>query len=579
MADEGTFVSVRLTDKNEGESFQTMLNERISSQFPSTLMPGGFYEQVELARYTSQTMCSAIMIVASGIILFVTLVVIFSNITNYIQEEMKHLGVLKAMGYKSNQIIGMLLLQFLSISGVTTLLGIGSSYVLFPFINTMLIAQTGIPYHVHFLFLPFIITMVTIGGTVTITVLLSASRIKKITPIMALRQGTKTHSFQKNHLPLERTNLPLSIALSLKTALLEKKQTIILSITMMILTLVVVFTSVMVENVIIDREVFINLIMGESVDSIIVVKEENEQELLQAIHEDERVKSYYLYHMLDVSHVGGTKLVTIVSDDFSKLKNQDMCIKGRFPKYENEVAIGIKYANDKGLHLGDEITISVSGKEQTYLISGLTQFASAIGKDCLMTRSGYQRLEHLTTITYYIQLQDEVDIDTFHTDMQNKLSTHLIDVINGKATYQGMLSEYITFVTMIVVGLIVLSTFIVSFVLYLLVRVMLNKKKREYGIMKAFGVTTKQLILQTAISFLPIQIIATGVGVVISCCIVNPLFSFMLSKIGIVICHFAIPVGMIIIVSICMIAVSFVLVCMLSRKIKKISPKELLMGE
>lgn len=199
-------------------------NERISSQFPSTLMPGGFYEQVELARYTSQTMCSAIMIVASGIILFVTLVVIFSNITNYIQEEMKHLGVLKAMGYKSNQIIGMLLLQFLSISGVTTLLGIGSSYVLFPFINTMLIAQTGIPYHVHFLFLPFIITMVTIGGTVTITVLLSASRIKKITPIMALRQGTKTHSFQKNHLPLERTNLPLSIALSLKTALLEKNR-------------------------------------------------------------------------------------------------------------------------------------------------------------------------------------------------------------------------------------------------------------------------------------------------------------------------------------------------------------------
>ena len=123
------------------------------------------------------------------------------------------------------------------------------------------------------------------------------------------------------------------------------------------------------------------------------------------------------------------------------------------------------------------------------------------------------------------------------------------------------------------------KTFIVSFVLYLLVRVMLNKKKREYGIMKAFGVTTKQLILQTAISFLPIQIIATGVGVVISCCIVNPLFSFMLSEIGIVICHFAIPVGMIIIVSICMIAVSFVLVCMLSRKIKKISPKELLMGE
>ena len=54
-------------------------------------------------------------------------------------------------------------------------------------------------------------------GAVALVVWLSAGRIRKIEPIVALRQGVLTHSFKRNHVPLERTGAPLQLALALKT--------------------------------------------------------------------------------------------------------------------------------------------------------------------------------------------------------------------------------------------------------------------------------------------------------------------------------------------------------------------------
>ena len=133
--------------------------------------------------------------------------------------------------------------------------------------------------------------------------------------------------------------------------------------------------------------------------------------------------------------------------------------------------------------------------------------------------------------------------------------------------------------TIIVIAVLVLSAIIVAFVLYLLVRTMLNNKKRDYGILKALGFTTKQLILQTALSFMPAIIISTVVGLVVCSLIINPLMSLFLSGIGIVKCTFDLPIGFIAAAGIGLILLSFGIACLLSLKIKKISPQALLVGE
>ena len=55
--------------------------------------------------------------------------------------------------------------------------------------------------------------------------------------------------------------------------------------------------------------------------------------------------------------------------------------------------------------------------------------------------------------------------------------------INVLTTVEGTASVYVKLMTIIVVAILVLSGIIVAFVLYLLVRTMLNNKLHDYGIM------------------------------------------------------------------------------------------------
>ena len=108
---------------------------------------------------------------------------------------------------------------------------------------------------------------------------------------------------------------------------------------------------------------------------------------------------------------------------------------------------------------------------------------------------------------------------------------------------------------------------------------MLNNKKQDYGILKSLGFTTKQLILQTALSFMPTIILSTVVGMIVSCLVINSLMALFFSSLGIVKCTFAIPVAFSVFGGIGLILLSFAMACLLSLKVKKIAPHNLLVGE
>lgn len=578
-APQSTLCSVRIADKSQSENYEAMLKNAVSSRYPSVRSVSNSYALVSQSRYISQMICSGIMSAMALFILLIALVVISSNIINYIQENMQNLGALKAVGYTSRQLIRSLLLQFLGLTLIFAAAGIGLSYCLFPFVNTMMISQTGIPYPVHFLPLPLLLTLLISCGTVAIAVWLSSRRIKKVEPIVALRQGVRTHNFKRNHIPLENTKAPLHAALALKTTFSGMKHNITVCITMLVLSLVLVFSGLMTENVIIDMTPFLNLIVGEMSDSCINVNAENEEDFLREMNTDRRVEKVYLYHSIEVRHVNGIGLIATICDDFSKADNQNVVFEGRFPKYDNEIALAAKYAREKNLEIGDEITITIDGRQATYLISGFTQISNNLGKDCLLTRSGYERLSSLQNTSYYLHLADGIDIDTFNSDVKEQFGNEINAAINVDSTIEGASTVYVTLMIVIVIAILILSAIVITFVLYLLVRTMIGNKKQDYGILKALGFTTGQLILQTALAFMPAMILSTIVGVTVCCFIINPLTALFLNSIGIVKCTFTVPVGFIAVMAIGLILYAFAIICLLSLKIKKISPRALLAGE
>ncbi len=571
--------SVRIRDRAQSEDYEASLKNAVSSRYPDIRMLSNSYTLVSSSRYISQMICAGIVSAMAFLVLLIALVVISSNVIHYIQENMKNLGALKAIGYKSGQIVLALLMQFVGITLITAFAGIGLSYVLFPAVNDMMISQTGIPYEVRFLILPFVITAVTAGGVVALAVWLAARRIKKIEPITALRQGVQTHNFRRNHVPLAATRAPLSLALALKTSLSGIKQNITVCITMLVLSLVVVFSGVMAENMIVDMEPFIQLIVGETADSCISVRIGAEDDILRWMREQECVEKVYLYHSGEVRHKGGIALMATMSDDFSDVNNQNVCIEGRFPKYENETAIAVKYAKEKGLKVGDEITLTAEGKEAEYIISGFTQTSNNLGKDCLLTRAGYEQMGEFQNADYYINLTEGTDIDAFNERVSSRFGEHINTSVNVLAVVEGSSAVYVSLMTLIVAAILVLSGIVVAFVLYLLVRTMLTSRKRDYGVLTALGFTTGQLILQTALCFMPAVMISTLIGIMVSAVVINPLTALFLKGIGIVKCTFAVPAGFITAAGLGLILFTFGIACLLSLGIKKITPRALLTGE
>ena len=579
FAPKATLCSVRLKDISRNLNTEAELKSIISNRFPNIRMASNCYDVVSQSRYISQTICSGIISAMAFFILLIALVIIISNIINYIRTNLKNLGVYKAEGYTSRQLICALLFQFTCIALLAAIAGAAFSYCIFPAINSMMILQTGIPYSIGFLPLPAIISLFILCGTVAVVTWFSVRRIKKIDVIAALNSCAKTHEFKRNRIALDKTKAPLNLALAFKTTLSGIKNNITACITMLVLSLVIVFSNLMTENVICDMTPFLNLIVGETADSCINVSTEIEDEFIQALKADSRVEKVYLYNSVNVSHEGGAELMATLCNDFSQVNNSAVVFKGRFPKYDNELALAAKYAKEKGFDIGDEIEITANGNTEKYLISGFTQITNFLGRDCLLTRKGYERLGTLTNLSYYINLTYGTDIDAFNEDIKEVFSGNINTVINIDDTVQSAAGVYVSLMTVIVIAILVLSVIIIAFVLYLLVRALLTDKMRDYGILKSLGFTSGQLIIQTALSFMPAIILSAVVGLFASALVINPLTALFLSGMGIVKCTFNIPFAFTAISGAGLILISFGIACLMSLRIKNIAPRNLFAGE
>ncbi len=571
-------VSIRLKDKFQSRKFREEMNDALMGKFPDLSIISNCYELLAVTRYVSQNICAAIISGMAFVIMLIALVVISSNVVNYIKENMQNLGALKAIGYTSRQLVSAQTAQFSGIAFASSVVGIVLSYTVFPYIVEMMDAQTGIPYSIKFL--PFLcaITIVVIVGAVALAVYLSARGVKKIEPIIALRQGIATHSFKKNHVPLDKTSAPINFALALKTTLSGAKQNVTMCVTMLVLSLILVFAGVMYKNVILDIDSMLNMVLGETADYAVVVDKSDEEEFVREMQGDDRIEKCHQFSQDYVVHKGVDLWVSF-SDDFSKMNNTEYVIEGRFPKYANEAAVGAKYARDRGLKIGGEITLSNKGKSFTYLITGYTQFANSLGEDCLLTNEGFEKITDSYSIVNYINLKEGTDIDEFDNEICERFGDKIIGTDKIQRYINEFFSVYTSLVTAIVVVILVLSVLIILFVLYLLVRMLLGNKKRDYGILKALGYTTKQLVLQTALSFMPTIIIGVVVGITVSTFMINPLFTLLLGGIGIVKCTFEVPILFNVIAGAGLILTAFTAACLMSLKVKKIAPRALLSGE
>lgn len=580
-----TVASIRVSDRERSSEIQGELTQALFEELPDAALAGTDYARNRVARYVAQSITAAILAAAVCFVLIVAMTVAASNAATHVHQSMPELGILKSVGYTGSSLIAAMIFQYVCIAAPASIAGAALAYTVFPELSNMMTAQTGIPYDAHFLSGPFAASCILCTAVIALCVWFAARRIRRIEPITALRSGVETHSFRRNHVPLGSSRLPLSIALSLKDCLNSPRRNITICVTMAALTLLIVFAATMTTNIVTDEDPILDLIGVERAHVMFSVAAADEDKLLEALGGDERVERYYLYHQdTQLGEPGGSGLSAVIIDDPDKLQNQKILYEGRLPIYDNEVAIGAKHALERGLAVGDTIDLGTGDNSKPYLIVGLSQGTNYLGDDAYLTREGYKRIESLDEVTYYIDLNginatDDAaaeDVDKFIEDLQEKLGNVPGTGMNQISWKNAMISVYVVAIQAIICVLAVLTILLTVLVMGLLTRTVLNTRMHEFGILKAIGYTTKNLVWQTLLSFMSVLIPAEVAGFVLWSLTANSIISLFMRSLGTMRCSFDIPAGLIAGLGIALLGFSLCIIALMAGRIRRVEPVTLL---
>jgi putative ABC transport system permease protein len=121
-----------------------------------------------------------------------------------------------------------------------------------------------------------------------------------------------------------------------------------------------------------------------------------------------------------------------------------------------------------------------------------------------------------------------------------------------------------------------ITVIIVILVLYLVIKTAILRRKREFGIQKAIGFTTLQIMNQLAFNFMPIISIGVVLGGIGGFFGLNPVFVAMVSGMGMAKTDFSAPIAWSVMVCAALIILAYGVSMLIAWRIRKISAYSLI---
>lgn len=573
---------------------------------------------------------SAIVLAFSLIIVLVVMVVIKFRINNHIETQMHNIGALEAMGYTPAQIKWSIALEFFIIGIAGVLMGVFASYAILNGLSSIISDSMGIPWQIGFHPLPDFISAAVILAAILFVAQRAAAKAARLTPITALRGGLTTHSFSKNHFPLDKTRGPLSLILALKSMFFQPGSYFMIALIFMGVSFASSFALISYWNMGISDDMVIKMTGFEVSDSTVyVAKHASYDGVRTLIEQMPEVEQTSLFESGTVE-INGEMLSCYLSDDFSRLRNIET-YEGALPRYDNEIVITGIIARAMGKTVGDTITVSYGDVSAEYLICGLSQSISNFGRQSFLSLEGMKRLvPSYQPNSIQVYLKEGSDVGEFIRNTEASfpvlspsqdaapLSDSMQDYAKAAKTAKeklaGLLTLYgvdsaqyalfadgrlllfgdtsayqidhiednrqlfasstssVAVAISMMSALILMGTFsIVTLVLYMVIKSMIVRRRHELGIYKAIGYTSRQLMLQISLSFLP----AAGIGILAGCTAgilsIDSLMAGLLGAMGITHIVLAVPFSIIILFCAVLLLFSFLLAMLVSRKVQTIS--------
>ena len=575
---KGLIISALMEDKTQSTN---LLND-FTKEFPqSTVSETNSYiwgldiETVKNVSVLTINIIAVLLVAFAAIIVLVSLIVIKYRVSNSIEDGMKNIGVLKAIGYTSRQILSSIVLQFFLIAICASVVGVVLSYCLMPFIGTIIASLSGLIWYQRFDMMINLVNIFIVVFCVVIVTLLSAFRVRKIQPIMALRGGIQTHSFRKNYFALENARGGLHFSLAIKSILSNMKQNIMILLIIIALTFASVFSVVFYYNLASDKTAFVNLFGAEPANVMISVKPDADiRELLSNIKQMDQVRNVNIFDLI-TTKVDGQTVYTNVTDNYNQLEN-NIVYEGRQPKYENEIAITWIVSDQINKGIGEIVEVEYGSETESFLVTGISQAIGNLGQVTALTMDGIQQLQsEYNGTTLYVYL-DGISNKNFIESVNKQYGNDIEGTLDIDENIESQTSMYTAALFAVMMVILTITVLVVVMILYLVIKTMIIKRKTEFGVMKAIGFSTIQLMHQISISFLPVMIAGVTIGGVLGYFYTNPMLSVLLSSAGVKRLDFIVHLPIILMLCIGILVLAYIVSMVVTLKIRKISAYNLL---
>lgn len=464
--------------------------------------------------------------------ILIALIIIWFSVRNFIEDNMKNIGILQAAGYTSRQLQAVSLLEFMGIAFGGAVLGLLMGGAGSGTIGSIQASMLGLSWSqkIDLMSAGIVLAVVLM---ICFSVTYSASRMYKKVPVLdALRGGIHTHNFRKNNFPMERSVFPVSIVLGGKSILGEKLKNIAVLCIVMLLSFTSCAGFFMYQNFSRDTANLLKLV-GVELGTAVITGEDLEQ-IGAEVSKWDMVEQVLYGNTGSIKLTKGKERISLtcdIWDDPRKLENE-IVLEGRIPKYENEIVVTVSAAKELGADVGDIIYVEGSGERMDYLVSGIDQKINNLGRKALMTMEGAVRLNGKSqAMSLYIYAREGY---TF-SKLQQELETSFTDIIITDSQKQSAdtLASISGGVSLICSIFLMITVAVVIMVVMLLIKTKIRRERKNYGIYKALGFTTWQLMIQTMMSNLPVILLGTAAGAAAAKYLTNAMIALVLRFCGI----------------------------------------------
>ena len=577
----------------------------------------------ENATTTTNVLLDLLIVMAVVIIISVSVMIRF-RIAGDIKEQIVSIGVLEALGYKSKEISLSYVIEYLIIAAAGVGLGIAGCFVLSPALFSLGEMISGYQGRDMIYIAPIMLSALGLLVLIGILAYMKASMVKKYPPVQAFRKGIGTNHYRRDHFPLRKTKKSVHLRLAMKGFIQNFKQSIGLTLCITLSSIAIVLSFILYSFMGKDMNVIAaNSGIELSDVRVTLMNSADYKSLYDEIVQMPEVRKVLMTSGEDIfityaDH--NQMMLPYAFEDFKDTENI-FPFDGRFPEHDNEVMFTSMWASEYGLKVGDTITLEYNKVQRKYVISGIVTCLTNGGMNLYITDAGYKRLVpsyHPETMEIY--LKDGTDINKFKNMLTQKYGRSVADInqdADSSASYEErikaaaekkiaelmsvygvdhveyairsgdktitgnssgfliravqnigdimrtQLAEVCTAVSLITKMFMFISALVVMVILYILMESSVRKQRKELGIMKGMGYTSKELMLQLAARIMPAALFSVIIGTVISVTSTNYLISF----IG----RVEINMPSIIFIDICLLAFCFGCAYFGARKIKKIS--------